>query len=341
MAFRLLRPLGFFISCVSVAGCGDDAFSEVAEDSADLELQADATDAETADLVATDVYGPLYVEIGRFVAEAKVKPWSSWWFPISEDTLFKETSQAELSPLQKYDRYCRTVLHRETNAADFERTRIYKPNAPGWAGLCDAWAVASIMEPEPTEDVTRDGIHFTVGDLKALLLKIHERPAGLKHFGKRNDAKWNDEYADIYPHQFHRFLQAELFDRGLPFIMDHDAGYEVWSSPVWKAITKIEKSSDQPDVVRVQTWLLSASPHVNNPNFTGTLQVINLYTYDLIGQWGADNRFSVESSRWTERSRWDHPDFLIPKPEAVARQSRNPQIDASAVDAILGVRTEP
>src|SRR5262245_42111757 len=105
MAFRLLRSLGFVISCLSLAGCGDDAFSALAEDSPDLELQADATDAEDTGLVATDVYGPLYVEIGRFVGEARIKPWSSWWFPISEDTLFKETPNGDLSPLQKYDQY--------------------------------------------------------------------------------------------------------------------------------------------------------------------------------------------------------------------------------------------
>jgi hypothetical protein len=336
MAFRLLCSLGFFISCLSLAGCGDDAFAEIAEDSPDPEFLAYVPDTEKAGLVATDVYGPLYVDTGRFVAEAEIKPWSSWWFPISEDTLFKETSDGDLSPLQKYDRYCRTVLQTDTNAADFERARIYKPNAPGWAGLCDAWAIASIMEPEPKQAVDRNGIHFTVADLKALLLKTYERAAELTHFGNRNDAQWNDEYADIDPHQFHRFLQVEMFEKKSPFVMDHDAGYEVWSCPVWKAVTKIDRSTDQPDIVHVQTWLLSASPHVNNRNFTGTLQVVNMYTYDLIGQWEADNRFLVTSSRWTERSRWDHPDFLIVKPSSLTRQSRNPQIDVAAVDAILG-----
>jgi hypothetical protein len=227
------------------------------------------------------------------------------------------------------------VLHQETTAAEFERTRIYSTRASGWAGLCDAWSFASIMEPEPDRELDRNGIHFTVKDLKGLLLKTYERAGPLSHFGKRNDAHWDDEYADIYPDQFHRFLQAELFEKGLPFVMDHDAGYEVWNSPVWKAVTQIDRTKDQPDVVHVRTWLLTASPHVSNPNFTGTLQVISAYTYDLIGQWGADNRFLVKSGRWTERSRWDHPDFLIPKPDTLTRRSRNPQIDVSAVDSIL------
>ncbi len=51
---------------------------------------------------------------------------------------------------------------------------------------------------------------------------------------------------------------------------------------------------------------------------------------------GQDGRFMVTSGRWTDRSRWDHPDFVIPKPEALTRKSRNAQIDVDVVDAILG-----
>jgi hypothetical protein len=334
MAFRVLRSLGFLVSSLCLAGCGDGTFSELGAEP-DWDFQAEGTATENAELIATEVYGPLYVEPGRFVGESSIKPWSSWWYPIWENTFFAPSPKGDAAPLQKYDRYCRKVLNRNTSAADIERTQIYDPRAAGWSGLCHAWALASIMEPEPKQEVSRSGIRFTVGDQKGLLLKTYDNVTGLKRFGERNNARWNDDYSDIDPNQFHRFLQAELFENKLPFLMDHDAGYEVWHAPVWKAITRIEQSKDEPDVVHVQTWLASASPHVEDRDFTGTLEVIRSYTYDLTGEWETPQRLLVRSGQWTHRSRWDHPDFLIPKPTFVKRQSRNTEIDVAAVDFIL------
>jgi hypothetical protein len=319
---------------VCLIGCGDDALSLLGEESTGLDLQANATLPDNTPLVATELYGPLYVKSGELTAESTTKPWSSWWFPVWQDTLFARTSDGDPAPLEKYDRYCRKALWKNTSAAEFERTQIYDARAEGWGGLCHAWALASIMTAEPARGVTRNGIHFTVADLKALLLKTYENVPDLKHFGRRNFGNWDDNYADIAPDQFHSLLQAELFKKGLPFLMDYDAGEEVWYAPVWKASTRITQDKKQPDVVHVETWLLSASADVDK-NYVGTQAVSRRYTYDLVGTWQADQRFLVKSGQWTDRSRWDHPDYLIAKPETVKRASRNSQIDAAVVDAIV------
>ena len=336
MASRCLLSLAVVVSAVSITGCGgaDPPPDSAEKDSSDLELRAGDPRAGDLASVATDVYGPLYVQAGNFTGEATPKAWSSWWYPTREDTLFRSKSGV-LSPLEKYDRYVREVLRRSSSAAEFERKNLYDPYAAGWSGLCDAWAIASIMEPEPTHDIIRHGIRFTVGDQKALLIKTYEDVQGLRLIGQRNDAQWDSVYADIYPDQFHIVLKAELLDGGRPFIMDHDAGIEVWNTPVWKAIVEVKEDPTDAATVHVRTTVVTASPFVDDRDYTGTLEVTRTYTYDLVGAWEADRRFKVTSGRWTDRSRWDHPDFVIPKPTSLTQKSRNTEINVDVVSAIL------
>lgn len=280
----------------------------------------------------TERYGSLVVKAGRYSAESSIKPWSSWWFPLSEDYLF-QTRDGQSSPLERYDAFVKKATGRNPDAALYERTNIFQPHAVAWAGLCDAWATASIMEQEPQRPRRVRGIDFRVGDLKALLLKTYEGAEGLQKYGQRFDGKWDSVYEDIYPDQFHRFLQAELYEKKLPFLMDHDAGIEVWNVPVWKAQTMLTEESDH--IMHVKTWLFTASPHVKTPEYVGTEQLIREYTYDLYGDKQPDGRFTVKYGIWTGRSRWDHPDFVVPRPNQVQRRSLNQRIDPRYVDDIL------
>jgi hypothetical protein len=283
----------------------------------------------------TATYGPLQVQAGKFSGASTIKPWSSWWYPLSDDYLFNARNGQD-SPLQRLDQWDASRGD-QTSAANYEKTNLYSPQAVQWAGLCDSWALASITMPEPTQPVVRNGVTFRVSDQKALLLKTFEGVDGLNIFGQRNDGKWDSIFADIYPDQFHRFLQVQLFERHLPFFMDTDPGIEVWNAPVFQADMTITPDANDPTLVHVETWVKTANSRINNYDMVGT-DVIQLdYTYDLHGTTQSDGTFLVTSGEWTNRSRWDHPDFVTerPDPSTLVRKSFNPDVTAARVDAII------
>jgi len=276
---------------------------------------------------------PLYwVEKGERTAQASRKPWSSWWYPLWEDTLF-QGKEGELSTLEKYDAWAEKYANQRTSAAAYERKELYQPRAASWSGLCDAWALASILEDEPRRGVQHGEMTFTVGDQKALLLKTYEKVPPLTLVGTRFDGEWDDLYEDVSPHELHRVLETELIGRKRAFIIDNDAGPEVWNEPAWKVITRIEKDEDDAEVAHVRTWLFLASPHVDDRNFVGMIEDTREYTYDLKGKWQGE-RFGVSSSAWTDRSQWDHPDYAIVIPDRIPRGSHNPHIRSELVDRI-------
>ncbi len=278
----------------------------------------------------TSKYGTLYVRPGKYEYEANHKVWSSHWFPYYEKELFEKDN----SPLAKYDAYARKKGYR-SNAREFERQKVYNERASDWEGLCNAWAMAAIMFPEPKRSVRLYNINFEVRDLKALLLKSLELETGDQFFGQRNNAEWDSLYADIYPDQFHRFIQVEGFDKKNPFVMDYDAGYQVWNVPVYKVKSTIKEVEDNSEVLQVKTYVYYASPFIFEDNFVGIETEMKIYQYDLYGAWEGE-RFRVTYGLWKESSRWDHPDYLIPRPERkLKRESRNKEIISKIVDEIL------
>lgn len=282
----------------------------------------------------TEVYGPLVVKEGFYKQESSVKPWSSWWYPLWEKTLFDDPS-GEHSTLDRYDQFVLNQTGENPHSAEYEEKYVYDGRAVGWAGRCDAWAVAALSEPEPTKPMEIGGVLFRVRDLKALIIKIYEKVEGLVHFGQRFNGTWDSDYEDILPDQFHRFFQAELIVKKLPFIMDYDAGLEVWNSPVWKVQTRLTTDPQNPNVINVKTWLTSADPHIKNLDFVGTGPVVHTYTYDLYGVRKEDGSLSVTSGKWTENSRWDHPDYLIPIPKNIKNSSSNKNISKDLVEKII------
>lgn len=340
MAIRFMASPAILAIAYMCGGCGNAV--STATEAEPQTTGPGCTDADGDDCEKTDGEGPdteegptkFVVKLGERTTEATKKPWSSWWYPLWQDTLFKGKN-GELSTLEKYDTYNATYGRRRTAAAAYERDNVYDPRAASWSGRCDAWALASILEPEPKRTIQQGNLTFTVGDLKALLLETYEKVPRLPLVGARFNGEWNDVYDDVAPDDLHRVLEQELFQKRRAFIIDEDAGPEVWNEPAWKAITRIERDANKEDVVHVHTWLFLASPHVEDRNFVGTIEDSREYTYDLIGHWDGDD-FQVKKGRWTDRSQWDHPDYAIVIPERVQRGSFNPQIYPDAVDRILG-----
>jgi hypothetical protein len=288
------------------------------------------------------------------LVSAKVKPWSSHWFPKAEKDLFE--NGAGTSALEKYDLARATVSGKESRAAAIEKEG-YRPDAVKWEGLCDAWAIAAILFPEPARerrlrlnggyhDLKNELVTFSVGDQKALLLKTLEAvPAeALKVYGQKFQGDFeNWIYPDLLPEELHRFVEKQLFERREPFVMDHDAGVEVWNEPVYKANYKISAVNGREDAVFVRLWLYSASPlRQAEKDRTGTKDVVREYNYFLYGKPDGQGNLVVDGGEWAKGdlvdSRRDHPDFVfvISDPAAVKRHSHNPEIDASIVDQIIG-----
>ena len=280
----------------------------------------------------TKVFGTLSVQEGEFYAKSKIVPWSSWWFPTKDKYLFENNDPEQLAPLQKYDLYVERAYGEYPGAALFEEMEIYDPSEVNWAGLCHAWAVASVLHPEPKNKLIKRKITFSIADQKALLLKSYEEVSDLEYFGDRYDGGYEDEFDDIYPEQFHRFAQVFLFDQKLPFLMDYDPSFPIWTVPIYEIKFKIEKI-DQ-NTAHVKAWVTTASSFVEDPNFLGTKKSVKYYEYELFGYWVGAN-LVVTGSQWVNDAIYDHPDFLIAYPDKVKRASRNKKLDLGMINELI------
>ncbi len=283
----------------------------------------------------TKEFGALTVREGEFSGTTEIIPWSSWWFPTKDKYLFESANSRVLAPLQKYDAYVENKYGTNPDAALFEEMEIYDPSEVNWAGLCHAWAIASVLHVEPAFEQARRGMTLSVADQKALMLKSYENVKNLKIYGSRYNGVFNDNFSDVYPEQFHRFAQVFLFERNLPFLMDFDPSFPVWTVPVYNIKFIIVKESETS--VHVKVWATTASSFVEDPNFVGTKKSVKYYEYKLYGTWqGLD--LNVTGSEWVNDSLYDHPDFLIAYPENVTRASLNSNLEISKIDEIIGTR---
>ncbi len=286
------------------------------------------------------------------MATASVKPWSSWWFPKKENTLF---ASGDASTLGKFDEFRRWAYNEKNitypgDSLEYEK-KSYNPNSLTWEGLCDAWSLAAISVAEPKKQVTiktgwNSSIDFNSSDLKALLLKTYEAVPDqqVKIHGERftgdNDG-WI--FPDIFPDQFHRFIEIKLFEQKQAFVMDHDPGPQVWNVPVFKANYLVEAVADNPDAVFIRMWVYSAEPALaTNRDIMGTRESMREYQYVLQGKRNENGDLVINSGYWIKGatgidSRKDHPDYLldIRDPKLLTRKSWNPYIEVELVDWIL------
>ncbi len=254
-------------------------------------------------------FGPSVIPLSALpidsdLVKADTVPWSSWWFPRIDRDLFDDGLGT--SPLEKYD-FVRTALtNQPSHAAVFESGR-YSGTGPRWEGLCDAWAIAASVLPEPNRARTMKlpggaVVSFSVSDQKALALKTFDALARteLQVYGQRftgNADGWI--YPDLFPQELHRYVEKQLFERRQIFIMDHDAGVEVWSEPVYKANYRISAVPGRTDAVFVRLWLYSATsiPQKELKDQTGIREQVREYDYFLYGKQDGSGNLVVRPIR--------------------------------------------
>lgn len=267
--------------------------------------------------------------------EALRPAWSGYWWPMfsGEERAGYINLYDPGGPLDKYDRFCATIGLPNPGAREFESWRHWADSrmekATGykafWWGHCNGWSAASVLEVEPTQGRTANGIAFTVGDLKGLLTVSHNGdPVDMIRSLGEGDA-----------HIFHAAIlqsigkerRALIFDTKLDPI-DPSTGQplrEVWNYPAykyecdylqsstpgtWDVILKLWFADDgvMPDFVGTQNWPEDGRPKV--------------YTYRISG-----DKANPTSGTWTGDSVKDHPDLVWrPQPLSVqnAAEARDP-----------------
>jgi hypothetical protein len=190
-------------------------------------------------------------------AELDTPPWSGWWWPASESlgpTLF-----APNSPLDKYDRYVALVTGESPGTRAWERDQLFFPGSQ-WAGHCNGFAAAALLEPEPTAPISVLGINFSVADLKGLLVDYHFGDAAAWSFGE-------DE--PLNPANFHHMLLDWVGLANKGFVLTYDMGNgEVWSYPVYRFDSQWSMDPVDEDLWHVKTTVWMADMDVA-PNFVG------------------------------------------------------------------------
>lgn len=149
---------------------------------------------------------------------------------LSQDQLKK------LSPAEKLD-----LLEGSYNFSFTKNILRSNPkNASSWEGICDGWAEASLshQKAKPKTLTNENGlkIEFGSSDIHAILSYYYAKEKKSKTYFLGNRCRRNWLGREIHcnglnPASFHLVL-AESFKRGKSFIIDTDAGLEVWNQPV-------------------------------------------------------------------------------------------------------------
>jgi hypothetical protein len=305
-------------------------------------------------LEATQVYGPLVVTetpAEGVDATADTKPWSSYWYPLTDDILVKGSDRnGGRSTLEKYDLFSSKIWSKNSSSVSNEiSSGLYiDSNQPGWEGRCNAWAMASVMEPEPVLPVAGveipglSGTKFYTRDVKALVVKSYEliEEKSVRRFGQRFDGNPGDDRDDIYPDQFQRVLVSELFEKHRPILMDSDAGSQVWNTPIWYANLIMTRDARDAHIMHViaEGRSVDSTSDAITPDTVGTYNVVFRYTYDLYGLPQANGSLLVKYGKWTGDSVLTHPDFvtaLPPKGTKIKHANMNKQLDQAVVDDLL------
>ncbi|MES2856751.1 MAG: hypothetical protein V4692_12845 [Bdellovibrionota bacterium] len=141
-------------------------------------------------------------------------PWRGYWFPHKSGRMHSGSN----SPMAKFDRYVAKRSGRNPGAQRWEQNR-HAYSGTDWAGHCNGWAAASIMNKEPlgpwTDPLTE--VKFEVIDLKGILIERDYCPEML-FFGHRY--RGGNDLGDIRAIDFHNTLTYYVGKLGKPILTD-------------------------------------------------------------------------------------------------------------------------
>jgi len=257
-------------------------------------------------------------------AAADFTPWSGYWWPHKEGRI--------VGPLSKYDQ-----ANPGAHAAAWEQQHHPRSRAEGWAGFCHAWSAACVLEKEPKGPISYKGLTLDVADQKAWLTVAHSADSA-DFYGQRNDANipiTSELYQDLKPDMLWRYLKLYVQQRGIPLIMDIEAGSPVWNYPVYGyRITWTPQGGAGQVQAHLTLWMADDAVQ---PGQVGTK--VRKHDYDFTCRMSGGNVI-LGSGKWIGASVKDHPDFAwYPQQQ----RSENPEVKYEQVCQALKVapRTRP
>jgi hypothetical protein len=257
------------------------------------------------------------------------QPWSGYWYPLGSTALF----EGDEAPLAKLDRLAQ-AKGRPDGSAQWERDHHEELPEAAWEGLCGAWSVASTRTLEPLRPVTMNGVSFSIADQKALLIKAHEsfptRTVGVRYNG---DFETDGTYQDLRPEAFHRLAEYHLRERGLPLVVDTDAGPAVWNKPLFRFrwIARQDPERDDALLVEAFPWFVKQREEVDDALTTELDVVAATYTYRLYvdKRTVMNGKYRVLAGEWLGDSLGYHPDFALLPQSSGSWASANPALTAN------------
>ncbi|HKI30528.1 MAG TPA: DUF4384 domain-containing protein, partial [Gemmataceae bacterium] len=214
-------------------------------------------------------------------------------------------------------------------ALDWEHKNHPAAGADSWFGYCHAGSAAAVVHPQPNRvRRIRGGLTLSVGDQKGLLCAIHAADSA-DSFGRRSetDDPTRPEYIDLTPDQLWRYLKLYVQQKGVPLIMDLEAGKQVWNYPIYHYRVQYSSTGGEDYRGRITIWY--AEDNVTK-DFVGTKPGSRTYhcTFKMRG-----GSVVSGSGHWVGPSVKNHPDFAwypkVTKPE-------NPNVSVAKVLEMLG-----
>lgn len=245
-----------------------------------------------------------------------------------------------LSPMMKFDYYTRLYLEEQngeggspytaySHAAkwelenhfigDNEQHRYW--DSRGYAGKCIGWALATMENPEPTEDVELLGITFRPADIKGYYASIYN---GAQFFVPEDqvigeefhdaNGSGQEAYDDVEPDDFMRALMSTIGE-GRMLEGDLDPGDGVWNYPMHRFEAKWTRKSSTRVSVSVKIFYANDEVGLDDVFSTNSRRpdlLSRTLTFDLrvSRTWNGDLTRAT-SGTWTGESVDTHPDVVI------------------------------
>jgi len=292
---------------------------------------------------------------GRLTRNGKVKvPWSDTYWPSSDGStanrwqtgastysLYTEAEVAKLSdseinlmsPTEKYELYMGWTSGDRAWPLTKRERKVTAGNVESWEGKCHAWTPASLAYDEPnavtvTSPVNGKRITFYSSDVKALLILGYDLVLsypGYKRIGERNNGGLptgsgsQTSANDVNAGSFHIVLANQIQPEKLGFVIDVDAGTQVWNQPVFgyrtkvisreKVTTRLPTSPDAVELVTVSTqidWVGELEPSKEPHGIERTLKNVSTYSYRL--ELNKDGE--IVGGEWLQSGARSRPDFV-------------------------------
>jgi hypothetical protein len=142
-----------------------------------------------------------------------------------------------------------------------------------------------------------------IGDQKGMLTACHTDDIA-QHYGVRFHGEPGEDLQDIYPDELWRVLRLYIKERGVPIIVDTEAGVQVWNYPVYAYRVRYRPmDASNRCFAEMSLWMADDSVP---PDIIGVQVSKQTYYFTFQLQGGSA---VLGSGRWYGPSIGDHPDF--------------------------------